>query len=307
MDKVPIVSLELLFMFQVKKGNQAVDLLDSVESKSPGDNLNGAIKVTTRSQRLKMFMYKDDAKDEVRPVKTAMSGSSFESRTHVPGQLPRGDLNATYATPRTHPPAYTKMPRNNSPVLLHKRRKRVRSSTQANEAALLHNRKKRVRSSTQSNEAALLHNRKKRVRSSTQSNEAALFLNRKKTVRSSTDKEAVHGCSRTDTVYGFTFKETNEFRITREHSPVPNSRTDPVLSSTDNAAADSCSRTETVLSLTSNEADNVHITREHSPASRADNKVFSSDATEADFRRRRTDISVSSSTAKEAEKFTASR
>ena len=269
--------------------NQAVvELLDSDESKSPGDNLNGAIKVTTRSQRLKMFMYKDDAKDEVRPVKTAMSGSSFESRTHVPGQLPRGDLNATYATPRTHPPAYTKMPRNNSPVLLHKRRKRVRSSTQANEAALL-------------------HNRKKRVRSSTQSNEAALFLNRKKTVRSSTDKEAVHGCSRTDTVYGFTFKETNKFRITREHSPVPNSRTDPVLSSTDNAAADSCSRTETVLSLTSNEADNVHITREHSPASRADNKAFSSDATEADFRRRRTDISVSSSTAKEAEKFTASR
>ena len=108
--------------------NQAVELLDSVESKSPGDNLNGAIKVTTRSQRLKMFMYKDDAKDEVRPVKTAMSGSSFESRTHVPGQLPRGDLNATYATPQTHPPAYTKMPRNKSPTLFHNRKKKVRSS-----------------------------------------------------------------------------------------------------------------------------------------------------------------------------------
>jgi len=251
--------------------NQAVELLDSVESKSPGDNLKGAIKVTTRSQRLKMFSSKG-ANDEARPVKAAMSVSSFESRTQTPRQLPRGDLSANFATSRTHPPAYTNTkPRISSSVCSLAKTDTVRSST-SNEAALFHSRKKKqkVRSSTY-NEAVLLHNRRNRV-------------------------------------YGFTqSKETKKFRITRELSPVPDSRTNPVLSSTDNAAADSCSRTETVLSLTSNKADNVHITREHSPASRADNKVFSSDATEADFRRRRTDISVSSSTAKEAEKFTASR
>ena len=249
--------------------NQAIELLDSVESKSPGDNLKGAIKVTTRSQRLKMFSSKG-ANDEARPVKVAMSVSSFESRTQTPRQLPRGDLSATFATSRTHPPAYTNTkPRISSPVCSLAKTDTIRSST-SNEAALLHSRKKKVRSSTY-NEAAVLHNRKNRV-------------------------------------YGFTqSKETKKFCITRELSPVPDSRTNPVLSSTDNAAADSCSRTETVLSLTLNEAENVHITREHSPASRTDNKVFSSDATEADFRRRRTDISVSSSTAKEAEKFTASR
>ena len=96
--------------------NQAVELLDSVESKSPGDNLKGAIKVTTRSQRLKMFSSKG-ANDEARPVKVAMSVSSFESRTQTPRQLPRGDLSATFATPRTHPPAYTNTkPRISSPV-----------------------------------------------------------------------------------------------------------------------------------------------------------------------------------------------
>ena len=131
--------------------NQAVvELLDSVESKSPGDNLKGAIKVTTRSQRLKLFMYKD-ANDEARSVKTEMSVSSVESRTQDPRQLPRGDLSATFATPRTHPPAYTKMPRNNSPTLFHNRKKKVRSSTY-NEAAVLHNRKNRVYGFTQSKE-----------------------------------------------------------------------------------------------------------------------------------------------------------
>ena len=235
-----------------------------------------------------MFMYKDDAKDEVRPVKTEMSGSSVESRTYVPRQLPRGDLSATFATSRTHPPAYTKMPRNNSPALLHNRIKRIRSSTQSNEAALLHNRKKRVRSSTQSNEAARFHNRKK--------------------VRSSTYNEATVLHNRENSVYGFTqSKETNKFRITRELSPVPNSRTNPVHSSTENATANLCSRTDTVLSLTSKEAENVHITRELSPISRTEDSAYTSTASEADLLRQRMDIFVSSSTAKEADKFTASR
>ena len=170
--------------------------------------MKGANKVDTRRQSLKMFSSKE-ATDEMKAAKAEMSVSTVnESREEDPRQLLHGDLNATFTTPRTHPPAYKKPgPRIIPPFC----------SPEVTDTVL-----------------------------SLTYNEAEIFRRRKTNpVCSFPDKEAVC-CSRTDTVYGFTYKETQDFRITRELSPVPNSRTDPVLSSTvnKNATDDCCARTD---------------------------------------------------------------
>ena len=143
-----------------------------------------------------MFCLKE-TKDEMKAAKAEMSVSAVhESRDEDPRQLLHGDQNATFTTPRTHPPAYKKPgPRIIPPFCNPEVTDTVLSLTY---------------------------------------NEAEIFRRRKTNpVCSFPDKEAVC-CSRTDTVYGFTYKETKDFRITRELTLVPNSRTFPVLSSTVN-------------------------------------------------------------------------
>ena len=121
------------------------------------------------------------------------------------------------------------------------------------------------------------------------------------------DKEAA-GCSRTDTVHSFTYKETQDFRITRELHPVPNSWTNPVLSSTmkknANATDNYCSRTDpTVSSISDNETGQFQITREISPASRKHIKVCSSSYKEFVVLRQRMENWVSNLANKETDEF----
>ena len=202
-----------------------------------------------------------EAEDDVGPVKTEMSVSRIESRTGVV----QGQLphgDPSATKPRAHPPVRKKPRIHDSPD----------SSLDLTEM---------VRSSTK--------------------NEAAVLFARRNTVRGLTDNKADDCCSRTETLQRFICEETEVFRIQRELSPVPASRTDPVFSLTNNET-ECCSRTEMVHSLTKNEAENVHI----SPTSRT-TKVSSFTSKEADISRQGTDVSVSSSTAKETEKIDTSR